>query len=277
VGVAAVVVALPWVLFVYHHHGLAPFFAASQTSDWYNGWMSGPFWRAYWVTRGQNGPMLPFVIAGAFGSLLQRRPFWIGFLLLCLFLTPRQGPTPAALGFAVMSAEGLFLSVAVVSSMTDRQRLAAALVTGLMLVGCAARNQWTLSPDPAFRALSQPERSAMMWIARNGRSASFAVITKPPWVYDRTAEWLPYLGGAQSTTTVQGTEWLPGGVFQRMMKASGSLKESTQTCSQLFAALRLFRPADYMLAEQRPDCLRAAGYTLIYGNDHVGIWQAPAS
>lgn len=273
VGGAAILLTLPWALFVIGEHGLAPFTAASKTSDWYNGWKLGPFWRAYWVVRDQSGAMLPLVALGGLGLLLRRQLFWPGFLLLCLFLTPRQGPTPAALAFGVLSAEGAFDLAALAEGWLGR-RLSAGIAAALLLVAGGARNGWSLQPDPAFQPLTRSERAAMAWIARTQPAAAFAVITEPGWMYDRTAEWLPYLTRARSTTTIQGLEWLPGDAFNRSLRANTTLKASAKTCSDLLAAIGALPPADYILAEQRPDCFRSAGYALAFADGNLSIWDA---
>lgn len=64
--------------------------------------------------------------------------------------------------------------------------------------------------------LSTDERAAMAWVSENTPLGSrFFVAPQIGWAVDRTQEWFPVLARRASPVTVQGTEWLPGGAFNR--------------------------------------------------------------
>jgi hypothetical protein len=270
-GLTAIALVLPWASFVYMKHGLAPFIAASSTSDWYNGWKLEPLWRAYWIFTGQAGATLPFVVIGAVSLLLERRPFWIGFFLLSVFVTPRHGPTPAVLALSVLAAAGA-VSFAGIAERVFRSRVLAIGVTSLaVLLAVGARNNWSTRPSPYFEPLSPAVRSAMAWVTGHGLGNTFAVVTCPEWQYDASAEWFPYLTHARSVTTVQGLEWAPPGTFKRTVDGSAAMKGST-SCRALTNSLRYFS-SDYIWTEVRPDCFSAAGFPTVFANGAVTIFR----
>src|SRR5262249_909755 len=69
----------------------------------------------------------------------------------------------------------------------------------------------TVSPD---------ERYAMRWIASTSAPDSrYLIIPTSAWETARTLEWFPVLANRVSVATVQGSEWLPAGAFQRYVNA----------------------------------------------------------
>jgi hypothetical protein len=65
-------------------------------------------------------------------------------------------------------------------------------------------------------AISREERWAMRWVARVTPAASrILVVSQKSWETDKTSEWLPVISERVSVATVQGTEWLPRGTFDR--------------------------------------------------------------
>jgi hypothetical protein len=72
-----------------------------------------------------------------------------------------------------------------------------------------------------LRSLNAADRAAMRWVATSTpRDSRVMVITGADWAADRVAEWFPVLAARKSVATVQGSEWLPGGEYERRYKAS---------------------------------------------------------
>lgn len=99
------------------------------------------------------------------------------------------------------------------------QRLPAALATGAIAYGLLGA--LTTHPDLGAEGmnltpLSQEEREAMRWMSENTPIGS-RVFVAPQigWAVDRTQEWFPVLARRASPVTVQGTEWMPDGAFDR--------------------------------------------------------------
>jgi hypothetical protein len=70
--------------------------------------------------------------------------------------------------------------------------------------------------DP-LEALPAPEREAMAWIADQTPAGSTFLVLSPKasWEVDYVLEWFPALAQRKSVLTVQGSEWLPGGIHAR--------------------------------------------------------------
>jgi hypothetical protein len=96
---------------------------------------------------------------------------------------------------------------------------------------------WALTRDQEYggegwtlEALTPAQRAAMTWIRRATPPGSrVLVVSGTWWPMDRTSEWLPVLADRPSVATVQGYEWVPGGVFEKRRRAY----ESVQTCGGL--------------------------------------------
>jgi hypothetical protein len=52
------------------------------------------------------------------------------------------------------------------------------------------------------------------------------VLSSEYWVYDKNSEWFPVLAQRESVATVQGYEWVPGGVFDERQE----LHDKVQGC-----------------------------------------------
>jgi hypothetical protein len=188
-------------------------------------------------------PMFPVALAlGLLGALnrIQNRdsflPLWI---LLIFILDPRKGPTFATIPLAVLTAYGLHEVVwPMLRRSTGIEGAGAAGVPrwGYALVGfllvvyapIAANASSSLSDSP-LRKIAPEDREAMAWVETNTEAdATFIVVpSSPSWWLDATAEWFPTLAGRTSLNTVQGTEWLAGGVYGQLETEYSSLVECT--------------------------------------------------
>jgi hypothetical protein len=267
-GGTALILISPWLLFVMNTHGLEPFLAAGSTSSWGDGKLFGRFWSVTRLALGSN----PFAVVGLVVLLRKRQWFWIGFLVLCVTLTPRHSSTPATLANAVLGAQGLItayhFAARYVRSRSLLNAVAALVVAALLLFGVYRIH---LHAPASFRVLPAEMRQAMGWVATHHPGARFAVVNDRAWYNDSTGEWLPTLASARSVTTVQGREW--NGEFNRWVDQFQQLRAS-DNCAELHSNLKPFAPFDFVWVETMSECF--AGYRPVFRNERVSIYQVPA-
>jgi hypothetical protein len=269
-GTAAVCVA-PWVLVVLSRHGLEPFLAASASSTWD---LQATIDRIEGFTRFQWPNLL--LAVGGIVLLFRRHLFWPTFILLCLVLTPRHSFTPLVLPVGYLTVSGLEAVVRVVRRTGSpwRELPEAGAVAALALVVVVPSVQAverTRMVNPSFSPLSQDVRAAMNWVRDEHATSSFAVVTDPHWSYDASAEWFPELSGATSSTTVQGTEWLPGDAFLRTEREVMSMKVSP-TCEEFVQRILALAPVDYVWTQTRLECFQAPAFSRVFSNPDVAIF-----
>ena len=122
--------------------------------------------------------------------------------------------------------------------------LVAVAILGIGLLGNAwlRTDGWTpLHPLPSA------DREAMAWIATHTPSTSAFVALGPAlhWYDDSVGEWFPALAERRCLTTVQGTEWLPGGVWQRRREARKKLIETAWSSAEAFRAFVVRELGDF--------------------------------
>ncbi len=271
-GLTAIALVLPWLLFVYGTHGLEPFFAASGTSSWN---LLTSILSLLELLR----PAIanPFILLGGLVMLIRRDLFWIAFVLLCVFLTPRHAPTPLALPLAIFAAQGVLTAWAIAHRFVrSRLVVAGALAGAIALITTVNAYRQYGGTDGQFRPLPGELREAMAWVRENHAGASFAVLNRAIWYYDGTAEWFPTLAQARSTTTVQGREWLPNNAFERARTAESELQHS-QSCTEVLERLRPFGASDFIWAETMQNCFAAPAFTRVFRNARVTIFRVNSS
>ena len=243
-GLPAAVLVLPWIASVIEVHGLAPFDAASQTSSRLFDLPAS----AAMLLRSST-LLLPLVLFGVALALRGRARFWLVLAVASVWLIPRSGETPLALGVGVLAATG-FLGLAVALRRWPSRRAPAALVAFLVAgtVLATLRAQEATRRPEHFAVLSPEARSAMAWISANRPGTQFAILREAPWEYNAVAEWFPVLAHADNSTTVQGREWLPNGDFGQAHADIRALDLSAN-CGQLLRNLRRFSQARYVWVE----------------------------
>jgi hypothetical protein len=267
-GVTALLLILPWLATVYVAHGLAPLVAAGGSSPWNVLTFTEHF--IWLIMMFLENPLIAIGLA----ILIRRRDFfWPGFLLICLILTPKHGPTPATLALAVLAAVGLVWLLALLRERFRHRWIAAtatAAVALLLTIPQLDRN--FLAQGPTLRPLKPEERRAMRWVAATHPGAAFLVLTGRPWWYDSSAEWFPVLARARSVNTLQGREWLPNHAYQiwfdrdRARRAAGS-------CEDLLRRLASYERPEFVWAETRQDCFTTAAYRPLLRDGVVTIFQ----
>lgn len=271
-GGTAVAVVAPWVMFVLFHHGVEPFLAASGTSAWD---LPVTVARLEDYTRTQWPNVLLFV--GGAVLLVRRHLFWPVFVLLCVVLTPRHSLTPLVLPASYLTASGLEAAVLAVRRAATqwRELPEVAAVAALALVaaaGSVVAVDRTRVVNPTFQPLSGQVREAMAWVRQEQAGSSFAVVTDPVWYYDASAEWFPALTAATSSTTVQGTEWLPGNAF-REREAEVMAMKASATCEELVQRVLDLAPVEYVWTQTRQACFEGPAFSTVFTNADVSIFE----
>lgn len=241
-GLCAALITMPWLLTVLDRHGLAPFLAAVQTAEW------GPLTTTRFSGTLQSiigflqVPATLLMLAGC-AVCVVRRDWFLPIWLIAIFITtPRHGPTAATMPLAILSARGIaevvwpllvraqrgIVRIGLLSSQ-NRMRIVrwmALVAMGSLLAFAALDSYVSYARKSALISLTNAERAAMEWIrSSTRRDALFLVVSRSiSWQDDRVAEWFPYLTGRESLNTVQGLEWVPGGVFQERVAQALRLK-----------------------------------------------------
>ncbi len=248
VGALGGVIISPWVLAVSQVHGLAPFRAASQSSEWDLIRVSISTLLKFSFTE---EPLLPVIgAAGALGivvSVLRRDWLLPAWLVAIFVVTPRSASAQASVPLAMLGARGLLDVVGVglrlaldsdvgkrplaVGEGIWRNRLGGAAL-GVLPLGYLLIANWYTAyiGDHPLHALAPEEREAMTWIAQHTPPSSVFLVLSPHliWEEDAVGEWFPVLAVRKSLLTPQGSEWLPGGTFERRKDLHGELHRRAQ-------------------------------------------------
>lgn len=267
-GISAMALVIPWLLLVYRIHGLEPFLAASGTSSW-------NFLTSIVSLLELARPAIanPFILLGGLVMLVRRDLFWIAFVLLCVFLTPRHAPTPLALPLSIFAAQGVLTAWGIAQRFVrSRLVVTGALAGAIMLVTTANAHRQYQATEGQFRPLPAELRKGMAWIRENHAGASFAVLNRAVWYYDGSAEWFPTLSQARSITTVQGREWLPNQAFDRTKRLESELEQS-RSCGEAIERLRPFGGSDFVWAESMQHCFAPPAFTPVFRNARVTIFR----
>jgi hypothetical protein len=267
-GATAFVLILPWIAFVVGAHGIEPFLAAGRTG---NAGFLKSFDQLIWLARTNLFNL--FMPLGAAVLLWRRQFFWVAFLLLCVFVTPRHGPTPAVLPLCVFSAQGVLTAFRLLRRGMPSRPVAVG-VSALLVLAVLAMQTFQESEErrQVVRPLSSEQRQAMAWVRHDHPGSRFALLTPLAWHSDRAAEWFPVLAAATSTTTVQGREWLPNGDFKDRFAKVSDLKAS-KSCPDLLAGLKVLEPPHFIWAETQRECFQTPVYVPVFTNEGVTIFE----
>jgi hypothetical protein len=267
-GATAFILIVPWAATVLGTHGLEPFLAAGQTSQ---SGLTNSLEQLIWLIRANI--FNTFIALGGAALLWRRQFFWIVFFLLCVFVTPRHGPTPVVLPLCVFVGEGVVAAFRLLRLVAP-SRVVATGNTGILFAAVLVAQVVHERTErlQIFRPLSAEQRGAMAWVRENHPGARFALSTSPAWQTDSSAEWFPVLAGATNTTTVQGREWLPKGAFRDREEKVLALKAS-KSCGALLRNLAAFEPPQFIWAEAMAHCFSAPAYTTVFRNADVIIFR----
>jgi hypothetical protein len=246
IALGTALLSAPWWGTVLAHHGLDTFRAANATGESLFSANEGRHRVLMSLANfgvGKAGePMAPVIwlLASIGGLAALARGSWMlpVWWVLLLALDGRQGGTFATVPMALLAGIGVVSVVlpALMAAAPDpRGRRRARMIAIVALAGLVVyTGAWALTRDQDYggegwtlESLTPAQRQAMAWLrdATPPRSRVL-VVSGTWWPMDRTSEWLPVLAGRPSVATVQGYEWVPGGVFDARLKQY----EVVQTC-----------------------------------------------
>lgn len=307
VAVGAAAITSPWLVAMLTRHGLAPFLAASETSNWSLRALLGP------LARGAAGEVgvAPFVILAFVGVLdaIVRREFFLPVWLVVTFaVVPRSAATPAVVPVALLATRALvgvvlpwlqrFLggwtalwrgAPGELGQETRRRALraiqAAVLVPAFGYTLIISNLRRTPEDWPSMRRVPPAERVAMAWIAANvGEGHRFLVASaNRSWWVDPVDAWFAALAGRVSVTTPNGAEWLPRSEFARRVQEYEALRRCGSVdaaCLDALSARFGLQFSDvYVSKPTRATSARAAApkATLAASDGFVVIYDGPGA
>lgn len=300
-----IIMTSPWWFIVISRHGLAPFTAASKTSEWQPLTLAS---LASIFKIFDDGLGLPISSLAIIGWLISfaRKDWFLPVWLIAIFLTtPRHGPTPATMPLSILASLGLsqvlmpiFVQVSVLSrnminnlrGISTRKRIfSQPLPTSHIVISCIITVSFMLlmtkinySQHTPLVALTASERSAMTWLKEHTDSESeFVVLTKSiSWQDDRVAEWFPVLSERKSLTTAQGLEWMSGDIFQSEIEKIQELKRSQASDEKGLAGYinSHFDFFQYIVVfipniDPKYGSFVESGYPIVYNNGSVLVFK----
>jgi hypothetical protein len=231
-----------------------------------------------------------FCVVGIWECLRRKVYLWPLMTLVVAVLTPRQLQTVVVIPNSVLAAIGAgyvwqsvseqisgaasrFRETVWVKNLTGINGFAVPLAV-LSLLAVLDHSKSLVEKD--MNPVSNDAYAAMTWIADNiPKDSKFALLADGHWSVEEVGEWFPRITGSQSLTTVQGTEWLPGGVYAMREEASDKLKRALR-CPLVLDVLDADYPeAEYLMTELPLDCLQTdARWRLIHGNGKALVFQS---
>ena len=308
-GAVVLIMTSPWWITLLIRYGLDPFLAASKTSEW----EPSKFQNILSILNIFNDELggIPLSVLAIIGWLLSvvRKDWFLPVWLVAIFLTtPRHGPTAAAMPLAILASVGLaqfimplliqaavstkntFNIVQVFLSKLNRnntfyQRLLPNYVIGSCIIAVMYILLMTkihYSKYTPLVALTETERSAMVWLKNNTPSESEFVVLSGSfsWQDDRVAEWFPVLADRKSLTTAQGLEWIRGNVFRSKVERIEELKRNQASSNnELGSYIESHYDSSRYVAVFIPHINTSygnfveSGYRIVYEKDSVLVFE----
>jgi hypothetical protein len=299
----------PYVFTIIHNHGILPLKAAL---------FSGEFEKWKGLVRFLVGnisgeafytPLIVIALFG-FGVCLQKKEYYFpACILVVVLFNPRSLDRSMVLFLSLLSGVGyqsyiypIFSkpdaekSIATQGTKNDNGRMAISwigiiLLSYLILRSAITSMAFLMIPGASLNHVSLDDRTAMTWVKNNTSMAEkFLVLSKPvTWQIDHRSEWFPAITERKSVTTVQGSEWLDGGVYYSMQE----LHEDVSKCflrnmsclnaeinkynldySMIYISGKLSKGDGYITPYPIEMELRSSpDYRLMYENDTVSIFE----
>jgi len=232
VGIGALLIISPWLLWVIKTHSFEPLLTASQTGLF----SSTSFFRILNIDFVTEEPYLDiFGVIGilAIAILIARKSFFLpGMLLITFLLMPRSAHTlgniPLAIASGIFIIEIIFPSISNFQSLDNGQPKIFGFL--LVLIPFILGNSLYYSITLSQHHVSEENRTAMQWVKEYTPMESlFLVITgETNGFCDSTSEWFPTLTSRKSLETLQGNEWVIEKPFSEFIKDNQNL----QACHQ---------------------------------------------
>jgi len=266
----AVALSAPWWITVLIRHGLDAFLAATN-----HGWPTYTGLLRLLLTGGTSEPFLPILLLMALlGGVVSRRTkhgwivaWWVALFVFDTWLPEKLAIAPLALLAGLGLTAGLERLLSLMLDTADGKLEAPHpfpqevrwLRIGVLAYGLfAAMYAGALTLEP----LSTGEQQAMQWAAQNTEPEScFLVLSGDMWSRDRSAEWFPALAERTSVATVQGSEWIGSGEFDRRRRAADEARKcvvENAACLESWIAETGAEVTDVYVAKRQP--LRGSDY-----------------
>jgi hypothetical protein len=234
----------PYIILVFHYHGMQPFISAIQAGEFNWGGSFGKLLLSTLTEEFLFTPILVFAIL-AFGLSLQKRDYLLpAWVLATVIFDPRSIERSVIVPLCMLAGVaideiilpglvGVFkrreASGAVDQVDSDefshRGSLFPNLISAILIVYMIARtaiigNLYLYGSTSTMDILQDNDRAAMQWTAENTPAESAFIVLTPHsiWEANERAEWFPVLAQRNSVGTVQGTEWLPANRFNEQQR-----------------------------------------------------------
>lgn len=260
IGLASAALSAPWWVTILTRHGMDPFRQAFSAGDF--SLLTGI---ADLLLRNLSGeflitPILVFAILGFARKILHQDwilPVWA---LAAALVNPRSLERSLSIPLSLLAGTALDeIILPGLHSLRERLPLrsslfpnlfSAALIGYLLFRSALTAMLYIASTTRTLDSLPPADRSAMTWVSEHTPPESRFLLLTPPmiWENNHTAEWFPALADRFSASTVQGSEWLPGGYPLRS---------------------RIYRLINECALETSPDCLQRALSESGQGFDYI--------
>lgn len=165
------------------------------------------------------------------------------------------------------------------------------LISYLIIRSAITSMAFLMIPGASLNHVSQDDRNAMFWVRGNtDKNEKFLILSKTTtWQTDYRSEWFPALADRKSITTVQGSEWLDGGLYYAMQDLHEDVSKcfnSNLNClndvnskydldySMVYLSGKLSNDAGNITPYPLEIEMRASpDYHLVYENDLVSIFS----
>jgi hypothetical protein len=230
VGVGALAASSPWWITVLIRHGIEPFMAATQTSGIS---LTVINHLIQFNLTGETGPSVfaALAVIGLFYCLAKKEYFLPISAVTTIILIPRSGPNYliaiiamlAALALSDVILPGLNLIQTRLKPEEGKSKTSNGILTKIFLFYLFLNLIFSATivvneQNTPLRALTSEDAEAMQWIQLNTPTDSrFLILSDTDWWTDLTGEWFPYLAERQAVNTLQGSEWLKGDDFNRIL------------------------------------------------------------
>jgi hypothetical protein len=287
VGAGIIILCSPWLLYVVHLHGLAPFLNAMQTSG-----NSAFLWLSIFpfnFTQESGLTILAMLgLIGLFAKLGEKEYLLPTWVVLPFLINPRSSARASIIPLSMLAAICLIEIILPAlqgnaKTSSNSRKLAGKLFLGYLLIYLVG-NGWGLAQKMAENRLGKNDQQAMAWIQKNTPPESqFIVLTSETLpMRDPIQEWFPALTERNSQTTLQGREWLWGEKFIEAISTYQGVKSCLArdlTCLNQ-EANKLGLTFDYIYLEKEngqgllSELGRTTNYQLIYENDKIALFAA---
>lgn len=226
-GIISIILLMPYWITVVRYHGISIFFNVFSASEFNIEYSILKFF-FFNFTFERFMPIVAVIsFLGFVFCLFSNKKYFSVWLLVILFLDPRSVDRSSSIVISALAAIGYFKIVfpGIQKAIKTNPRINSnkyeifihSVFYFFIIFGFLFSSFVTSSSDAA---ISEDHRDAMGKISHTIPNPSrFLVLSEiDDWGKDQVGEWFPALSERESILTVQGTEWLGGGVFSNKVR-----------------------------------------------------------